>query len=196
MSISFEKSNTKVNLMKAFAGESQARNRYTFAASQVKKEGLNVLEKVFTFTANQEKEHAELFYGYLKPVFGTNISIEGGFPVDIYDNSLDLLKCAQHNEYEEYNNVYKSFGDEAKSEGFSEISKLFYEISGIEKIHGDRFTKFIELMESDKLFKSDKEETWFCLNCGHIHTGERAPEECPVCKHAVGYHIRHNWILL
>lgn len=196
MSISFENSNTKVNLMKAFAGESQARNRYTFAASQAKKEGLNIVEKVFTFTANQEKEHAELFYGHLKPVFGANINIEGGFPVDLYDNSLDLLKCARHNEYEEYNNVYKSFGNEAKSEGFEEISKLFYEISEIEKIHGDRFGKFIELMESDRLFKSDKEETWFCLNCGHVYKGRLAPEECPVCKHGKGYQIRHNWILL
>ncbi len=196
MSVLFENSNTKINLMKAFAGESQARNRYTFAASQAKKEGLNVLERVFTFTANQEKEHAELFYDQLESVFGTNINIEGGYPVDIYNNSLDLLKCARHNEYEEYNNVYKSFGDEAKSEGFEKVSTLFYEIAGIEKIHGDRFGKFIEFIESDKLFKSDKEETWFCLNCGHVYKGKSAPEECPVCKHNKGYQIRHNWILL
>lgn len=196
MSISFENSNIKFNLMKAFAGESQARNRYTFSASQAKKEGLNVIEKVFTFTANQEKEHAELFYDKLSPVFGNSLNIEGGYPVDIYDNSLDLLKSARHNEYQEYNNVYKAFGDEAKSEGFEEIATLFYEIAEIEKLHGDRFGKFIELIEKDMLFKSDKEETWLCLNCGHLYTGKSAPKECPVCKHGIGYNIRHSWILI
>ncbi len=190
----FENSNTKINLMKAFAGESQARNRYTFAASQAKKEGLNIIEKVFTFTANQEKEHAKLFYNHLKPLYGQNVNIEGGYPIDIYDNSLDLLKCAQHNEYEEYNNVYKAFGDEAKNEGFNEIANLFYNIAEIEKIHGDRFSKLIELIENNSLFSSDKEETWFCLNCGHIHKGKFAPDKCIVCNHGKGYYVRYNWI--
>ena len=200
MSVIFENSNTKTNLMKAFAGESQARTRYTFAASQAKKDGLEFIEKAFTFTADQEKEHAELFYKhlhkYIKPTSCMNINIEGGYPFDLYDNSLDMLKCARHNEYEEYKHIYKSFGDEAKSEGFEEIANLFYEISEIEKIHGDRFGKFIELIESDNLFKSDRDEAWFCLNCGHIHVGKFAPNECPVCKHGIGYQIRHNWILL
>ena len=180
--------------MKAFAGESQARNRYTFAASQAKKEGLNIIEKIFTFTANQEKEHAKLFYNHLKPLYGQNVNIEGGYPIDIYDNSLDLLKCAQHNEYEEYNNVYKAFGDEAKNEGFNEIANLFYNIAEIEKIHGDRFSKLIELIENNSLFSSDKEETWFCLNCGHIHKGKFAPDKCIVCNHGKGYYVRYNWI--
>lgn len=196
MSVLFNNSNTKINLMKAFAGESQARNRYTFAASQAKKEGLNVIEKVFTFTANQEKEHAELFYDKLAPLYGSNINIEGGYPIDIYNNTLDLLKCARHNEYEEHDVVYKSFGDEAKSEGFGEISALFYEIAEIEKLHGDRFNKFIELMESKTLFESSEEERWLCLNCGHIYTGKTAPDECSVCKHSQGYQIRHDWILI
>lgn len=196
LSISFENSNTKVNLMKAFAGESQARNRYTFAASQAKKEGLNIIEKVFTFTANQEKEHAKLFYNHLKDLKGQSINIEGGYPIDIYDKSIDLLKCARHNEYEEYESIYKSFGDEAKLEGFNEISTLFYKIAEIEKIHGDRFSKLIDFMEQDRLFKSEKQEAWFCLNCGHIHIGESAPEKCSVCDHGKGYHIRHSWILI
>jgi len=196
LSTSFENSNTKINLMKAFAGESQARNRYTFAASQAKKEGLSVLEKVFIFTADQEKEHAKLFYNHLGALRGQNINIEGGYPIDIYDSSLDLLKCAMHNEYEEYNDVYKAFGDEAKSEGFEKIAKLFYEISEIEKIHGDRFSKLIDYIEKDKLFKSESEEAWFCLNCGKIHIGKFAPEKCSVCNHGIGYQIRHSWMPL
>ncbi len=196
MAVLFEKSNTKFNLMKAFAGESQARNRYTMAASQAKKEGLNIIEKVFTFTANQEKEHAELFYKKLSPVYGSNINIEGGYPVDIYNNSLDLLKCARNNEYEEYNNVYKSFGDEAKSEGFDDIANAFYRVAEVEKIHGDRFGKFIELIENNELFKSDKEERWICLNCGYIYTSKQAIENCPVCEHGKGYQIRHDWVLI
>lgn len=196
MSISFENSNTKINLMKAFAGESQARNRYTFAASQAKKEGLQVIQKVFEFTANQEKEHAEVFYKKLASLHETNINIEGGYPIDIYDSSLDLLKCAQHNEYEEYNDVYKSFGDEAKSEGFEDIAKLFYDVAEVEKVHGDRFGKFIKLIESKELFESTKEERWICLNCGYIYTGKAALKVCPVCDHGQGYQMRHDWILI
>lgn len=196
MSISFENSNTKINLMKAFAGESQARNRYTFAASQAKKEGLQVIQKVFEFTANQEKEHAEVFYKKLASLHGTNINIEGGYPIDIYDSSLDLLKCAQHNEYEEYNDVYKSFGDEAKSEGFEDIAKFFYDVAEVEKVHGDRFGKFIKLIESKELFESTKEERWICLNCGYIYTGKAALKVCPVCDHGQGYQMRHDWILI
>lgn len=196
MSILFENSNTKINLMKAFAGESQARNRYTFAASQAKKEGLYVLQKVFEFTANQEKEHAELYYKKLTPFADSAISISADFPVNIYKSTVDNLKAAQANEYAEYNDAYKNFGDEAKAEGFDDIAKLFHEIAIIEKLHGDRFGKFIELIESGKLFKSDSEETWLCLNCGNIYTGKTAPVVCPVCDHNQGYQIRHDWILI
>lgn len=196
MAISFEKSNTKVNLMKAFAGESQARNRYTFAASQAKKEGLQVIQKVFEFTANQEKEHAEVFYKKLASLRGNTIQIESDFPIDIYDSSLDLLKCAQNNEYAEYNDVYKNFGDEAKSEGFDDIAKLFYNVAEVEKVHGDRFGKFIELIESKELFESTKEERWICLNCGYIYTGKAALKVCPICDHGQGYQMRHDWILI
>ncbi len=196
MSISFENSNTKINLMKAFAGESQARNRYTFAASQAKKEGLAVIEKLFTFTANQEKEHAKLFYKKLAPLYGKTVHIESDYPVDIYNNSLDLLKCAQNNEYEEYNNVYKSFGEEAKSEGFFEISEIFFKVAKIEKVHGERFEKFIKHIENKTLFESEREERWICLNCGEIVTSKKAPDICKVCEHPIGYQIRENWIAL
>lgn len=190
MSVSFEKSNTRINLMKAFAGESQARNRYTFAASKARKDGLHIIESVFLFTANQEKEHAELFYKYLEPLAGENINIEGGYPVDIHDNVIDLLKSARHNEYEEYDPVYKEFGDEAKAEGFGAIAKTFHMIADIEKTHGDRFDKFIKLLEENKLFVSDVEAGWMCLNCGYVYRGKEVPKICPVCKHDRGYFLR------
>lgn len=190
MSVDFKNSNTKVNLMKAFAGESQARNRYTFSASHAKNAGLQVVEKVFTFTANQEKEHAKIFYKYLKQLAGSNINIEGGYPIDLYDNPVDLLKSAQHNEYEEYDPVYKSFGDEAKNEGFTDVANSFHLIAEIEKVHGDRFGKFAELIEKNKLFISDVETGWICLNCGYVYRGKSVPEVCPVCDHARGYFIR------
>ena len=196
MAVSFENSNTKINLMKAFAGESQARNRYTFAASKAKKEGLAIVEKVFTFTADQEKEHAKLFYNKLKELHGQTIEITGDFPIDIYEKSLDLLKCARHNEYEEYNDVYKAFSEEAKSEGFEDISKLFARVAEIEKIHGDRFNKFIEHIENGTLFKSENEVRWICLNCGEIVTAKEAPKVCKVCNHGIGYQMRQDWILI
>ena len=194
MSVSFEKSNTRINLMKAFAGESQARNRYTFAASKARKDGLHIIESVFLFTANQEKEHAELFYKYLEPLAGENINIEGGFPVDIHDNVIDLLKSARHNEYEEYDPVYKAFGDEAKEEGFNAIAKTFHMIADIEKTHGDRFDKFIKSMEENKLFVSDVEAGWICLNCGYVYRGKEVPKICPVCKHDRGYFLKLDLI--
>ena len=190
MAVEFSKSETKLNLMKAFAGESQARNRYTFSASQAKKSNLYVIEAVFKFTADQEKEHAEIFYNHLKEAKGENIVIQGGFPVDIADATLELLRFAEHNEYEEFDNVYKTFGDMAKQEGFLKVASDFHNIALIEKEHGDRFKKFAELMESGKLFVSDVECKWMCLNCGHTFSGKQAPESCPVCSHNQGYFIR------
>lgn len=190
MAAEFKNSQTKDNLMRAFAGESQARNRYTFAASQAKKEHHHVIEAIFKYTANQEKEHAEIFYNYLKDLAGENIHVDGGYPVDIHDNVLQLLKSAAHNEYEEYDPVYKNFGDIAKAEGFNHIATTFHMIAGIEKTHGDRFKRFAELLEDKKLYVSDVETGWICLNCGYVHWGKEVPKECPVCHHDRGYFIR------
>lgn len=187
---SFSESVTKDNLMRAFAGESQARNRYTFAASQAKKNGLYVISAVFAFTASQEKEHAEIFYTHLKEMAGENIFIDGGYPVDISDDMTILLKKAQHNEYEEHDEVYQAFGEKAKQEGFLEIASSFLQIAKIEKVHGDRFGKFAELLRQGKLFVSDVEEEWMCLNCGFVFRGKSAPPSCPVCHHDRGYFIR------
>lgn len=183
-------SETAKNLMRAFAGESQARNRYTFAAGIAKKEGLPVIQSAFLFTADQEKEHAEVFYNHLKELCGETIFIDGGYPVDQYDKSLDLLKAARHNEYEEYQDVYKSFGETAREEGFAQIAASFLLIAEIEKVHGDRFQMFADYLEQNKLFVSDVETGWMCLNCGYVVHGKIAPAKCPVCKHEQGYFIR------
>ena len=183
-------SETLKNLMRAFAGESQARNRYTFAAGVAQKEKLPVLEAVFLFTADQEKEHAEIFYNSMKELAGETVHIDGGYPVDISQNTLDLLKAARHNEMEEYGTVYKSFGDLAKQEGFTAIGDTFHRIAEIEKTHADRFDLFAGLMEKNQLFVSDVDTGWMCLNCGYVLQGKQAPAVCPVCKHEQGYFIR------
>lgn len=167
-------SQTKDNLMRAFAGESQARNRYLFAASQAKKEKLHVIQAVFEYTADQERAHAKVYYDHLKELAGSNISVDGSYPVDIYDNMVQLLRAAQHNEYEEHDDVYAKFG----------------EIAEIEKTHGDRFGKFADYMEEGKLFLNDEKTEWLCLNCGHIHNSAEAPKSCPVCNHPQGFFIR------
>lgn len=190
MAVDFKSSETKDNLMKAFAGESQARNRYTFAASQAKKEKLQVISAIFAFTASQEKEHAEIFYNHLKELAGENIAVDGTYPVDISDQVVDLLKMAQHNEYEEHDPVYKTFGEKAKEEGFNRVAASFFQIAEIEKTHGDRFGRFAKLLEEGKLFVSDVEVEWMCLNCGFVYKGTNAPAVCPVCQHDQGYFIR------
>lgn len=190
MAVNFKASETKLNLIRAFAGESQARNRYTFAAQLAQEQKLQVVEAVFTFTANQEKEHAQVFYNHLKEMAGETIQIDGGYPVDISQSVLELLRFAQHNEYEEHDPVYQAFGDKAMEEGFPKIAASFHQIAKIEKVHGDRFGRLADLIEQNKLFISDVECAWMCLNCGHIFTGKEAPQKCPVCEHDRGYFIR------
>lgn len=186
----FKDSQTRLNLMRAFAGESQARNRYTFAASEAKKQNLHIIEAIFSFTAGQEKEHAEIFYNQLKPFAGETITVDGGYPIDISDSVAQLLRYAQHNEYEEYNDAYKKFAQIAEEEGFTQISGIFKNIAEIEKTHGDRFARYAELLEQDRLFVSDISTSWMCLNCGYIYTGTAVPPNCPVCSHDRGYFIR------
>lgn len=190
MSISFAQSETRLNLMRAFAGESQARNRYLFAAGAARTKNLQVIEAVFQFTAEQERAHAKVFYDLLTPVSGTNLRVDGGYPVDISPSILDLLRAAQHNEYQEHDVDYAGFAKIAREEDFEEIGKTFEMIAGIEKVHGDRFGRFADLLEQETLFVSDVEVQWMCLNCGQIIHATRAPALCPVCKHAQGYFIR------
>ena len=183
-------SETLKNLMRAFAGESQARNRYTFAAGLCRQQKLHVLEAVFLFTAGQEKEHAEIFYNHMKAVSGSTVHIDGGYPVAVTNDVLRLLRDAQHNEYEEFDPVYPSFGKTARAEGFPEVAASFEQIAKIERTHGDRFGRLADLMESGKLFVSDVKCGWMCLNCGHILESLEAPRQCPVCSHDQGWFIR------
>lgn len=190
MNMNLSESQTKVNLLRAFAGESQARNRYTFAAEQAKQENLPVVEMVFKFTANQELAHAKVFYDFLKEMTGKNITIDGSYPVDIYGTTLELLRSSQHNEFEEFEPVYPDFGKIAAQEGFQQIGTKFSQIAKIEKTHGERFGMLADWLEQGKLFVSDVEEEWMCLNCGYIHKSSEAPKSCPVCNHPQGYFIR------
>ena len=194
MPVDFKDSQTKDNLMRAFAGESQARNRYTFAASQAKKEHQHVIDAIFRFTAEQEREHAEVFYHHLKELSGETVHVDGGYPVDIHKDLIQLLKSAKNNEYEEYDPIYKSFGDIAKQEGFNKIAASFHMISGIEKTHGDRFARFAELLEENKLYTSEVDTGWMCMKCGYVHWGKQPPKECPVCQHDQGYFIRSEMV--
>lgn len=190
MGVEFRSSETRENLMRAFAGESQARNRYTFGAEQARKEKQQAIAQVFLFTAEQELAHAKVFYQHLKELSGETIRIDGGYPVDLADNLAELLRMAQHNEYEEHDDVYQRFGDKAKEEGFLQVASSFYMIAEIEKRHGDRFGQLTEWIEQNKLHISDIKTGWMCLNCGHIYEGEEVPERCPVCHHDRGYFIR------
>lgn len=190
MSVNLENSETRLSLMRAFAGESQARNRYTFAAGLAKRKGLEVLEKVFLFTADQEKEHAEVFYRLLEPLAGQTLHVDGGYPIDLFGDMLDNLKAAVHNENEEHDTVYADFSRIAAQEGFDAIAHTFTMIGGIEKTHAQRFAYYAKLLEEDKLFVSEVETGWMCLNCGQIVHSTVAPASCPVCRHGQGWFIR------
>ena len=194
MPIDFAQSQTHQNLLRAFAGESQARNRYTFAAGLAKRKNLHVIEAVFTFTADQERAHAKVYYDLLESLSGKNIQIDGTYPVDIFPGVLEHLRAAQHNEYQEWEHDYTGFAHVAKEEGFPEISHLFSQIARIEQVHGDRFGLFADLLERDKLFVSEVECQWMCLNCGYLVTATRPPEICPVCKEGQGYFVRMEMV--
>ena len=184
-----QESVTLKNLMRAFAGESQARNRYTFAASLCRQQQLYALEAVFTFTAGQEKEHGEIFYHDMGEASGGTVHIDGGYPVDITNDVCDLLRRAAHNEFEEAETVYPAFAKKAEEEGFREIAHAFREIASIEAAHGRRFETLAKAMEAGRLFASDTPRPWMCLNCGYILEVVQVPRSCPVCQHPQGYFI-------
>ncbi len=186
---SFKNSQTKINLMKAFAGESQARNRYTIAAEEAREQGMYAISTIFLFTAEQERAHAERFYELLGSLSGETIDICGSFPVDKQDTLEGLLDAAQHNEYEESDDIYLAFAETAKEEGFMEVASAFLQIAEIEKIHGNRFGELSKMLKNGSYFENEEKETWMCLNCGNVHTGKRLPGVCPVCRREKGYFI-------
>jgi len=189
MGVQFKDSQTKINLMKAFAGESQARNRYTFAAEEAREQGLFAISDVFLFTADQERAHADRFYDLLKSLSGETVDICGSFPIDKQDTMEGLLDAAQHNEYEEADDVYIAFGNTAKEEGFFEVASAFLQIAKIEKIHGDRFGRISEMLKDGSYFETPESQKWMCLNCGNVHSGKKVPGVCPVCRRDKGYFI-------
>ncbi len=189
MASEFQSSLTRENLMRAFAGESQARNRYTFAWGLAKKQDYHAVAEIFSFTAGQEKEHAEIFYRYLTEGGGGNVLLTGTYPADKADTVLSHLRFAVHNEQEEASPIYPSFAEDARKEGFSAIAASFDLIAKIEDSHAKRFALIADMMESGTLYEAKEETSYLCLNCGHVHTGKSAPQKCPVCSHAQGYFI-------
>ena len=189
----FLKSKTRENLMRAFAGESQARNRYTFAAEAAKAQGQYLLQQVFLYTAAQEKEHAALFWKQLQECSGSTVFVDGGYPVETSGDLLVQLQSAVHNETQEALDVYPAFARAAEEEGFLRPAELFRAIARIEQTHADRFSRFAELVQRGELFRLAEENQsglWLCLNCGHLHQGPQAPLSCPVCSHEQGFFIR------
>lgn len=164
---------TEKNLMEAFAGESQARNKYTYYASKAKKDGYEQIAEIFTETADNEKEHAKLWFKEL----------HGGSIADTYENLLD----AAAGERGEWTDMYKRMADEARAEGFEVLARKFEGVAAIEKRHEERYNKLAELVKEGKVFKKSEKKMWICRNCGHIHVGDFAPEMCPVCNHPKAY---------
>ena len=189
MAIVFEESKTKENLMRAFAGESQARNRYTIAAQEAQKQGMYAVNQIFLFTADQERAHAKRFYELLRDLSGTSIHIDGSYPVDYFPDLTDMLRAAAHNEKEEFEDVYPSFAAVAKEEGFYEAASAFLQIAKIEEIHGKRFEVVAKCLENGVFYERKQSGVWMCLNCGNIHEGMKVPPVCPVCHYERGYFI-------
>ena len=189
MAVNFSESKTKENLMKAFAGESQARNRYTFAEEKARVAKLFAIADIFHYTADQEKAHAERFYDLLKEMTGKTVEIIGGYPIDPMDSVESMLRAAEHNEKQEFEDVYQNFAHVAKEEGFLEVASAFTQIAAIEHVHQKRFAELANLLENDHYFVSDGQGKWVCTNCGHIHEGNQAPKTCPVCRYEQGYFL-------
>jgi rubrerythrin len=175
---------TEQNLLKAFAGESQARTRYTFFASRAKKEGYEQIAGVFTETADQEKEHAERFFKFLE---GGELAITASFPAGIIGTTAENLKAAASGENEEWADLYPKFAEEAKEEGFLDIATVFERIATVEAQHEKRYLKLLANINTDTVFKKGEEIEWQCRNCGYVHTGKEAPDVCPACVHPQAY---------
>ena len=181
-------SKTEKNLLKSFAGESQARNRYTFFASKAKKEGYVQIQRIFEETAANEKEHAEVFFKYLK---GGEVEITAAYPAGKIGSTAENLLSAAEGELLEWGTLYPDFAKVAKDEGFDDIAESFEEIGEVEEEHEKRYRKLYDNVINDRVFKRDEEVEWHCLNCGYIHHGKEAPDLCPACKHAKEYYELH-----
>jgi len=182
---SLKGSETEKNLLKAFAGESQARNRYTFFSSKAKKQGYEQISAIFLETADNEKEHAKVFFEYLQ---GGMVEINASYPAGIIGETKENLLEAANGEKMEWSLLYPNFEKTAKEEGFPEIAESFKQIAEVEEQHEKRYRKLLENINEHKVFKRDKNMKWHCRNCGYIHEGKTAPEKCPACKHPQAYY--------
>jgi rubrerythrin len=173
-------SNTEKNLLAAFAGESQARNRYTYFASAARKEGYEQIYSIFLETAENEKEHAKLFFNLLK---GGEVEIVASYPAGVIGNTADNLKAAATGENLEWTTLYQNFAEEAKKEGLTEVYETFTQVAKVEKFHEARYLGLLKNVKEGKVFKKDSSMKWHCRNCGYVFEGREVPDQCPVCKH-------------
>jgi rubrerythrin len=176
---------TEKNLLKAFAGESQARSRYIFFASAARKEGFEQIANVFTETAGNEKEHAEIFFKYLE---GGDVEITASYPAGVIGNTRANLEAAANGEKMEWGSLYPDFEKTARKEGFAEVATSFKEIAEVEGYHEKRYRKLAANLDAGEVFKKKTTVKWHCTNCGYIHEGPEAPKMCPACKHAQAYY--------
>lgn len=185
-------SRTEKNLLTAFAGESQARNRYTYFASQARKDGLMQIAGIFEETANQEKEHAKRFFKFLQ---GGTAEVTAAFPAGVIGSTGENLKAAAAGEHYEWTEMYPGFAGIAREEGFEEIARVWEAISVAEKQHEKRYLGLMANVEAGTVFKKDGPVVWRCLNCGYLHEGAEAPASCPACAHPRDYYelLAENW---
>jgi rubrerythrin len=175
---------TEKNLLKAFAGESQAKNRYTFYAKQAKKEGFEQIAAIFSETALNEESHAKTFFRFLE---GGPVEITATYPCNTIGTTADNLKASAEGEQEEWSQLYPEFGKVATEEGFPRVAIAFRLIASIEKHHENRFRKLLTNLEKNRVFEKDDKTYWVCRKCGYIHYGVKALQMCPACNHPIGY---------
>jgi rubrerythrin len=183
---------TEKNLLTAFAGESQARNRYTYFAGQARKDGFMQIADIFEETANQEREHAKRFFQFLE---GGDVEIIGVFPAGVIGTTLENLQTAAQGEHHEWGSIYPEFAKIARSEGFEEVAIDFEKIAIAEKQHEKRYNDLAANIKADRVFKREQKVVWRCRNCGYLHESNGAPEKCPACEHPKAYFelLGENW---
>ncbi|HDH05479.1 MAG TPA: rubrerythrin family protein [Nitrospirae bacterium] len=185
MTKSIKGTKTEQNLLKAFAGESQARNRYTYSAGAAKKEGYEQVAAFFLETAENEKEHAKVFFKYLE---GGDLEITAAYPAGMIGSTKENLDHAAAGENLEWTTLYADFEKTARDEGFPEIAESFKQIAGVEKFHESRYRKLSSNIQDGTIFKKEAGTKWHCRNCGYVHEGAEAPDMCPACKHPQAYY--------
>ena len=184
MNKSVKATRTEQNLLKSFAGESQARGRYTMFAKQAREEGLEQIAAIFMETAEQEYMHAKRFFSFLE---GGMVEITAAYPAGVIGNTAENLKAAAEGENEEWTELYPEFADVAEEEGFKEIAIAWRMIAKVEAMHEERYTKLLNNLNEEKVFESEESQKWYCRKCGYVHEGKKAPKTCPACLHSQAY---------